>query len=87
MATISIPLLFQDVTGDARRAEVEGATLREVISALDVLYPGIKSRICDSGKLKPIVALTVDGRIATLGLATPVGPNSQVSILPSFGGG
>jgi molybdopterin converting factor small subunit len=87
VATITIPLLLKDVTGGARRAEVPGATLAELVRALDGLYPGIEARIHSGGKLSPILAFTVDGVIAARGLETQVGPQSEVSILPTFGGG
>jgi molybdopterin synthase sulfur carrier subunit len=87
MATVSIPLLLEEVTGGARRAEVAGQTLAEIVAALEAIHPGIESRIHDGQKISPHLALLVDGRIATRGLATPVGPQSQVTILPAFGGG
>ncbi len=87
MIRVSIPLLFRDITGDVREAEVVGRTLGEVVAALDAIHPGIASRIHDGEKIAPNVALTVDGRIAASGLSTPVGPDSQVAILPAFGGG
>ncbi len=87
MATVSIPLLLKDVTGGVRRAEVQGATIAEVIAALEGLFPGIEARIRDGQRIRPIFAFTVDGVIATQGLATPVGPASAVDILPVMGGG
>jgi molybdopterin converting factor small subunit len=80
-------LLLKDVTGGARRAQVAGATLAEIVRALDAVHPGIEARIHSGGKLSPILAFTVDGVIAARGLATPVGPQSEVAILPTFGGG
>jgi len=87
MASVSIPLLFRDMTGGARRAQVEGTDVREVIAGLDRLYPGIAARLCDPQGLVPTIRVTVDGKIAALGLATPVGPQSEVCLLPSMGGG
>ena len=87
MATVSIPLLFEDLTGGARRAEVAGETLGEVIATLDTIHPGIGARIHDGRKISPNLTLVIDGKLATLGLATPVRPQSQVNILPAFGGG
>lgn len=87
MASVTIPLLFKDITGGARRADVSGATLEEIVAALDELHPGLAGKIRDGDRLSPIVALTVDGKIAAQGLATPVRPDSEVCILPSFGGG
>ncbi len=87
MATVTIPLLFSDVTGGARRAHVQGATLAEIVAALEKIHPGIEARVRDGDTIRPIVAFTVDGKIATQGLATPVRPDSEVCLLPSFGGG
>jgi len=87
MAKVLIPLLLKDVTGGARHAEVAGDTLGEIIAALDAVHPGIAGRIYNDGKLNPYLALTVDGKIAMQGQATPVGHESEVNILPAFGGG
>jgi len=87
MATVTIPLLLKDVTGGARRAEVPGATVAEVLRALEGVFPGIEGRVCNRGQLDPNLLVAVDGVLATEGLATPVRPQSEVSILPTFGGG
>ncbi len=87
MATVTLPLLLKDVTGGARRAEVSGNSLAEVLRALDRIYPGIEQQIQSDGKILPYVTLTIDGVIAAQGLKSPVGPQSEVCILPSMGGG
>ncbi|NQT15152.1 MAG: MoaD/ThiS family protein [Planctomycetes bacterium] len=87
MATVSIPLLLKDATGGARRVDVQGSTLDEIITALDEIHPGIKTRIRHGDKLNPTLAFTVDGKIAARGLDTPVRADSEVCLLPSFGGG
>ena len=87
MAQITLPLLFQNETGGVRHTEVDGATVGDIIAGLESRYPGIGPRMAEDGKLTPIVAVTVDGKIAAEGLATPVGPESEVCVFPSFGGG
>jgi len=87
MARVRLPLFLKDVTGGAREAEVPGATLDEVITALDRVHPGIAAKVRNGDKLIPAVAFTVDGKIAAGGLSTPVAPDSEVSMLPAFGGG
>jgi len=87
MATVTIPLLLKDLTGGARRAQVSGENLRQVLQALDGVYPGLQAKILSDGKIMPYVTFTVDGAIAAQGLDTPVGPESEVCILPSMGGG
>jgi len=87
MAEVSLPLLLKEFTGGVRKTRLEGETLGEVLAALDSLYPGIEARIHEDGKISPTLALVVDGKIAMKGLNTPVEPDSQVAVLPSFGGG
>jgi len=87
VATVTIPLLLKDVTGGARRAEVPGSTLAEILRGLEGIFPGIEVRIYSGGRLDPNLLVAVDGILAAEGLATPVRPESEVSILPTFGGG
>ncbi len=87
MVSVSLPLPLKDVTGGSRHEEVTGSTLAEIVAALEAIHPGIESRIHRNGTISPNLAFVVDGRIAAAGLATPVKPDSQVNILPAFGGG
>jgi molybdopterin converting factor small subunit len=87
MATVSIPLMLAKLTDGERKAEVAGATLSEIVAALDARYPGFAAQVQTNGKISPHVAFTVDGKIAMEGFATAVGPQSEVNILPSMGGG
>jgi len=87
MASVSLPLLLQEFTGGARRADVPGASVAEILDGLGRLYPGLEARIQRDGKLDPNLLVAVDGAIAAEGLSTPVHPDSEVSILPTFGGG
>lgn len=87
MATVTLPLLLRDVTGEVRETSVQGATIGEVIDALDARFPGLKGQILRDGKPIVTITFTVDGRIAASSLQTPVAPDSRVAILPTFGGG
>ena len=87
MASVTLPLLLKEFTGGARRADVPGASVAEILDGLGRLYPGLEARIHRDGKLDPNLLVAVDGAIATEGLSTPVHPDSEVSILPTFGGG
>ena len=87
MATIAIPILFEELTGGARRAEVPGTTLAEIADALEAAYPGIEKWLRKDDELSPLVAVTVDGKIASGGFATPVQPQSEIRIMPLLGGG
>ena len=60
-------------------------SLRKNGRHLAILFKG--GRIIENGQISPTVAVTVDGRIAAGGLDTPVGPDSEVRLLPALGGG
>ena len=87
MASVSIPTFFSDTTGGAMTAAAEGRTVNEVIDSLDKTFPGMRDRICGDDRLKMFIVITIDGRVATEELDTPVGPDSEVGILFAMGGG
>jgi molybdopterin converting factor small subunit len=87
MATIWIPPLLRDLTGGLDQVTAAGATVRELVQALDARFPGIRARLCDGDLLRPGLAVFVDSCSAPLGLAQPVGPASEVHFLPQIAGG
>lgn len=87
MATVTMPLMLKELTGGARRAEISGTTLGEILRTLDRIHPGLEARVHRNGQFDSNLLLVVDGVVASKGLETPVGPTSEVNILPTFGGG
>ena len=87
MATIIIPSLMRDLTGGVSRVDVSGRTVAQAIDALDALYPGAKARLCDDDRLEHTVAVSVDGKVARLGLRAPVKADSEIRFLPVIEGG
>ena len=85
--TVWIPSLLRDLTGGREKVEVAGATVRQVIAALDQLFPGIKDRLCDANALRPSIAVAVDSQVATLGLLQPVRAGSEVHFVAAISGG
>jgi len=88
--SVRIPTILRSYTGGAAEVTAEAGTLREVISDLDVSYPGIGGRLLDdSGRLRRFVNVYVgeeDVRFAA-GLDTPVPAGAQVSVIPAVAGG
>jgi molybdopterin synthase sulfur carrier subunit len=87
MATVWIPAQLRDLTHGQETAAVAGSRVGQVIDALEEAFPGIKARLCDSDRVRPGIAVIVDGEVARLGLLQPVGPASEVHFLPAIGGG
>jgi molybdopterin converting factor small subunit len=87
MATVWIPSLLRPLTGGRDQLVAPGRTVGEVIDALESVHPGLKTRLCQGSQLAPVVQVLVDDRTAVLGLAEPVGENSEVLFLPTISGG
>jgi sulfur-carrier protein len=90
MATVRIPTPLRKLTEGKEEVAATGATIGEVLSNLDRLYPGIKARICDdSGAVRKFVNIFAnDEDIRFLkNLDTPVKESDEVSIVPAIAGG
>ena len=87
MATVHLPRsLVALFPGTERRVQAEGATVAEIIDALDATVPGLRNRLVDSGPtLRAHINVYVNGEPADL--ATPVPPNAAVHIIPAVSGG
>jgi sulfur-carrier protein len=88
--TVRVPTILRNYTGGQPEVHVEGATLAEVVTALESSYPGIGPRVLDDdGKLRRFVNVYVgdeDVRFADgLGTVTPDGVT--VSVIPAVAGG
>ena len=78
------------MSGGASSVQVEGATLREVLAALDAVHPGFGERLFDAaGELHKFVNIFVaDDDVRYMkGLDTPVAAGDTVSIIPAVAGG
>lgn len=81
-----IPSLLRPLCGGAQTVTATGATLAEVIEDLDARYPGLAARLVDAGRLRPELAVWIDGDEAE-SLRAPVGPASEIQIVPAIAGG
>ena len=87
MATVWIPALLRHLTHDQESVTVAGATVREVIAAMEVRYPGIQARLCQGDAIRPGLAAVIDGQVARGGLDEAVAENSEVHFIPAIAGG
>jgi molybdopterin converting factor small subunit len=87
VATVVLPRsLVALFPGTDRRFVVRGATVAEVIVALEELVPGIADRLLVTGPaIREHLNVFVDGERA--GLATPVGTEAVVHVIPAVSGG
>ncbi len=87
MPVVYIPTLMRDLTGGAERVTVEGATLRQVVTSLEARYPGARARLCQEDRIRPDIAVAVDGEITRQGMLQAVKPDSEVHFVPAVSGG
>ncbi len=88
--TVRIPTTMRPLSGGASTVAVEGASLRDVLAALDAAHPGFTDRLFDAdGALHKFVNVFVsDDDVRYLqGLDTPVKDGDTVSLIPAVAGG
>jgi len=87
VATVVLPRsLVALFPGAERRCVAPGATVAEVIAALEERVPGAADRLLMTGPaIREHLNVFVDGERA--GLATPVGPKAVVHVIPAVSGG
>ena len=88
--TVRVPTTLRTLTGGASEVTLEGATVGEVLTALEAAHPGFEDRLLDAdGGLRRFVNLYVaddDVRFRD-GLDTAVADGETVSIIPAVAGG
>ncbi|MCY4390555.1 MAG: MoaD/ThiS family protein [Chloroflexi bacterium] len=87
MATVLIPSPLRSLCAGAAILEVAGATLGEILRAVDVRCPGFYERAVDEGRLRPELSIALNGHAFRYGLTEPIAPNDEVTIVPAIGGG
>lgn len=79
--TVVIPSRLRALVGDRDAIEVDGATVRAVIRAIDAQYPGFEE------KLGPRFAVAIDGEMHSDPLFEPVPDGCELHFLPALAGG
>jgi sulfur-carrier protein len=87
MIKVFLPPLLRDVTGQVDEVEIEAATVRQVVAALEARFPGVRERLCVGDALRPGLSVAVNGTVSSLGLLQKVPDGSEVHFLPAVGGG
>jgi sulfur-carrier protein len=87
MPVVWIPALLQDLTGGVERVVLPGENVRQVIDQLEARYPGIKARLVEDDRLRPAIAVIVDGSASHQKLRHKLEETSEVHFLPAISGG
>jgi molybdopterin converting factor small subunit len=89
MATIKIPTPLRAYTAGQAVITVTGATISDVLHDLTEQHPGLKQHLFEDGELRNFVNVFIgeDNARDLDGLATPIGENDSLRIIPSIAGG
>jgi molybdopterin synthase sulfur carrier subunit len=90
--TFHIPAPLREFTGGQQQVEIAtaAATLGDALSALWILYPGLRYRVAtEQGEIREHINIFIgDSDIRfTGGLASRISVGSEISIVPSISGG
>jgi MoaD family protein len=87
---VKIPTQLRAAAGGDAEAQIDGATVQEVLDGLFDRYGELRARISDDdGSLRRFVNVYVAGEDIRFlnGLATPVPAGAEITILPAVAGG
>jgi molybdopterin synthase sulfur carrier subunit len=87
---VKIPTQLRAAAGGEAEAQVDGATVQEVLDGLFALHEELRDRIADEdGSLRRFVNVYLAGEDIRFleGLATPVIDGTELTILPAVAGG
>ena len=85
--TVWIPPHHRDLTGGLEHVAASGATVGAVLDDIETHYPGMRSRLAGEGRLRPGIAVAVDGVVATDGLRRRLAQGSEIHFIPAIAGG
>jgi molybdopterin synthase sulfur carrier subunit len=87
---VKIPTQLRAAAGGEAEAEVDGATVQEVLDGLFARFDEMRARIYDEdGSLRRFVNVYLAGEDIRFldGLSTPVTDGAELTILPAVAGG
>ena len=87
---VKIPTQLRSAAGGETEAQIDGATVQEVLDGLFELHGELRVRIADDdGSLRRFVNVYLAGEDIRFldGLATPVTDGAELTILPAVAGG
>ena len=87
MATFFVPPSWRDLTGGLDQIELEAATVRQGLAALEERFPGIRSRAVDDDGLRAGLSVAINGTVSRMGLLQKIPTGAEVHFLPALGGG
>ena len=87
MPVVWIPSLMRALTGNREQVEVSGETLREVVENLEKEHPGIRDRVIEDDRIRPGLAVSINGEVTNEGLRARVAEDDEIHFVAAISGG
>jgi molybdopterin converting factor small subunit len=87
VAIVYLSANLRPLAGGRDRVQASGATLRQVFDALDAEYPGLKEQIVEEDRIRPQLAVAVNGSVVEGGMVVPIDEDAEIFLIPAIGGG
>jgi molybdopterin synthase sulfur carrier subunit len=90
VSTVKLPPVLRKLSGGTKQVDVEGATIGDILDALDRKYPTIKNQLLtEDGQIARFVNIYLNDEDVRFiqGLVTPVSASDTIVILPAMSGG
>jgi len=90
MTAVRIPPVLRAAAGNQKQVDVTGSTVGEALDSLITSFPSLRDQLLtEDGSLNRFVNVYVNGRDVRYEqeLATPVGEQDTVILLPAMAGG
>ncbi|MFI0401447.1 MAG: MoaD/ThiS family protein [Cyanobium sp.] len=87
---VLIPTPLQKYTADQASVSLEAKSVADLIDALEIAFPGIRTRLCDeNGKIRRFLNFYVNSEDIRFleNETTSLNPGDEVSIVPAVAGG
>ena len=81
MARVILTGNYRRLAGGDVETEVSASTVRDLLAQLGERYPALAPHLEDG------IALAIDGEIHQDALFSPIGPDSEVHLMPKIAGG
>jgi molybdopterin converting factor small subunit len=78
---------MRSLTGGEAEVVVPGATLGEIVAALEARFPGLQSRLTEGDRIRPGMAVFVEGVNVPSRLSTRVSETADIYFAPAISGG
>lgn len=82
-----IPPLHRDLSGGVEHVDIPGETVGQVVAGLEKKFPGIEDRLCEDGKIRPYIAISIDGEVTYRGLRHKLTQPTEIHFVPAISGG